>query len=432
MSNLRETYIADIAVFGAGPAGLAAAWQAGMSGQKVCLVEVQDRIGGVMGSCPGMMLGAGYPTGHSIGGFFEEFVQRMYTHKPPVAERRICSLENFGDEVVYQYEYAELILYEMLKEARVDVLLNAITSQVNTQNDKIVSVDVAMINKTVEINAGAYIDCTGNGEIAHRAGVTSQKGNEEGLMMGASLTFFMDNVNCNRVFSDPDAPYFETYAAEGIKKGQLHKSIPQIYMLPAYRKNTVFINTVTVTGVDGTDSQSVLEGTIIAKNRVLELADFLIKNVPGFENSWLSNVGRSVGIRETRKLEGMYKITYDDIFNAVKFEDGIVACDNPLDEVFRDEKTTHYSHEAALKGGYYTIPIRALIPKKIKNLLFAGRCISVDSKAFASVRGMPQCMLMGQSVALAAEMALREGIPVQKVDGKKIASKMRELGVWGI
>lgn len=432
MRDSDGTYVVDIAVFGAGPAGLAAAWQAGMSGKNVCLIEVQDRIGGVMGSCPGMMLGAGYPTGQSVGGFFEEFVDRMYKHTPPVAERRTCSLENFGDEVVYKHEYAELILYEMLKEAHVDIFLNTITSQVNMKNDKIVSVDVAMINKTMEINSGIYIDCTGNGEIAHRAGVKSQKGNEEGLMMGASLTFFMDNVDCDKVFSNSEAPYFEAYAEEGIKNKQLHKSIPQIYMLPAYKKNTVFVNTVTVTDVDGTDSQSVLEGTVIAKRRVLELADFLIQNIPGFEKSWISTIGQSVGVRETRKLEGMYTITYDDIFNGVKFEDGIVACDNPLDEVFRDEKTTHYSHEAALNSGYYTIPVRALIPKKIKNLLFAGRCISADSKAFASVRGMPQCMLMGQSVALVADMALQEEIPVQKVDVKTVSLKMKELGVWGI
>ena len=432
MCNLRDKYTVDVAVFGAGPAGLAAAWQAGMSGKKVCLIEVMDRIGGVMGSCPGMMLGAGYPTGHSVGGFFEEFVQRMCKHNPPVAERRTCSLENFGDEVVYQHEYATLILYEMLAEAGVEVILNAVTSNVVTEEDKITKIDVTLINKTLEVNADIYIDCTGNGEIAHRAGVKSRKGNEEGLMMGVTLTFFMENVDCEKVFSDPDAPYFETYAEEGIRKGELHKSIPQIYMLPAFRKNTVFINTVTVTGVDGTDSYSILAGTITARKRVLQLGEFLKNNIPGFENSWLTGIGPSVGIRETRKLEGMYQVTYDDVFNAVKFEDGIVACDNPLDEVFRDENTTHYSHKAALKDGYYTIPVRALIPKKIKNLLFAGKCMSVDIKAFASVRGMPQCMLMGQSVGVVAQMAIDNNVSVQDVNVKAVSSKMKELGAWGI
>lgn len=432
MYEKNERYMADIAVFGAGPAGIAAAWQAGMDGTKVCLIEVTDRIGGVMGSCPGMMLGAGYPTGNSIGGFFEAFVQRLYNMSPPVAQRRTCSLENFGDEVVYHHEYAVAILYEMLAEANVEILLNAIPAQVRMEGNKIEAVEVTMIDRTLTVTADMYLDCTGNGEIAHRAGVKSQKGNEDGLMMGTTLTFFMENVDCKKVFQDPQAPYFEEYAKTGIENGELHHSIPQIYMLPAFREKSVFINTVTITGIDGTNSRSVLSGTCTARKRVLQLSEFLKKYIPGFENSWVSCIGPTVGIRETRKLEGLYQVTYDDIYKGTKFEDGIVACDNPLDEVFRDEHTTHYSHEAALKEGYYTIPLRALIPRYTENLLFAGKCMSVDMKAFASVRGMPQCMLMGQAIALAACDAQCEGIPVQEIDGKKVAARMRTMGVWGI
>lgn len=427
-----KIYDFEIAVFGAGPAGLAAAYQAGIDGKKVCLIEATDRIGGVMGSCPGMMLGAGFPTGNSVGGFFDIFINRMYNHKPPVAERRVCSLENFGDEVVYNNEYAISILYDMLSEANVTLFLNSIPSKVKTKNNNIENVEVTTIGQNIIINASVFLDCTGNGEIAHKSGIESQKGNENGLMMGATLTFFMENVDCEKVFSDPQAPYFEGYAKKGIESNQIHKSIPQIYMLPGFRKNSVFLNTVTVTGVDGTDNRSILKATTIARKRVLELAEFLKNNIVGFENSWISYIGPSVGIRETRKLEGIYKLTYDDIFNGVKFEDGIVACDNPLDEVFRDEKTTHYSHEAALNSGYYTIPFRSLIPKNIENLLFAGRCVSVDAKGFASVRGMPQCMLMGQSIAIGAIETIDKNIKVQNIDSKKINLKMKNLGVWGI
>ena len=118
----RATHEADVLVFGAGPAGIAAAIAAAREGQKVSLIEVQNVIGGVMSSCPGMMLGSGYPCNKSIGGFFEEFVSRLYHHDPPVAERRACSLANFGDEVVYDYEYALSALYDMLAEADVCLL----------------------------------------------------------------------------------------------------------------------------------------------------------------------------------------------------------------------------------------------------------------------------------------------------------------------
>ena len=110
---------ADVVVFGAGPAGIAAAVTAARESLRVTLVEVQDRIGGVMASCPGMMLGSGYPCGTSVGGFFEEFVGRLYDNDPPLAERRSCGLANFGDEVVYDTEHAISLLYDLLSEAGV-------------------------------------------------------------------------------------------------------------------------------------------------------------------------------------------------------------------------------------------------------------------------------------------------------------------------
>lgn len=422
----------DIAIFGAGPAGIAAAWQAGKDGKNVILVEATDRIGGVMGSCPGMMLGAGYPLGHSIGGFFEEFVNRMYTANPPIAERRACSLENFGDEVVYYSEYGLTILYDMLEEAGVTLLVSSIPEKVLVEENEIKGVECLNSHERFLVEAEMYLDCTGNGEIGYRAGVPYSKGNEEGLMMGASLTFMMENVDWDKAFEDTTDPYIEKYAAKGIEEGKIHKSIPQIYMLKGFKKGSVFFNTVTVTGVDGTDPKSVLKGTVIARKRALELARFMKEEVPGYENAFVSGIGPSIGIRETRRLEGMYSVTYEDVALATKFKDGIVACDNPLDEVFRDENTTHYSHEAALKEGYYTIPFRALVPRKVMNLMFAGRCMSVDVKAFASVRGMPQCMLMGQAIAVAAVEAIENKCTVQEVSGERINNKMKHLGVWGI
>jgi hypothetical protein len=101
--------------------------------------------------------------------------------------------------------------------------------------------------------------------------------------------------------------------------------------------------------------------------------------------------------------------------------------------VFRDELTCRYSHEAALaKGEYYTIPFRTLVPKKIRNLLFAGRTRSVDVKAFASGRGMPQCMVMGQSVGVGAAIANADGCSVQEIDTQRVVRELIALGVRGI
>ena len=433
MKPHRDTHEADIVVFGAGPAGIAAATAAARKGQKVSLIEVQNVLGGVMSSCPGMMLGSGYPCGRSIGGFFEEFAGRLYHHDPPVAERRACSLANFGDEVVYDHEYAISALYDMLAESGVEVIFNSIPCDTRVAEDTIMSVDVVNQRECTRYAAKVYIDCSGNGDIADMAGVGSQVGDERGLMMGASLTFFMVNVNWEQAFAESDDPYYTSYAEKGISEGRIHRTIEQIYMVRGFREGTVFFNTVTVPGVDGTKGESVARGTRIARRRVMELARFCTEEMPGFEKSYVAHIGPTVGVRETRRLEGLYRLTHEDVAKATKLEDGIVACDSPLDEVFRDELTCRYSHEAALaKGEYYTIPFRTLVPKKIRNLLFAGRTRSVDVKAFASGRGMPQCMVMGQSVGVGAAIANADGCSVQEIDTQRVVRELIALGVRGI
>ena len=433
MKPLGVTYEADVVVFGAGPAGIAAAIAAAREKQKVYLIELQNVVGGVMSSCPGMMLGSGYPCDKSIGGFFEEFVSRLYHHDPPVAERRACSLANFGDEVVYDYEYALSTLYDMLEEADVEVLFNHVPCNTHVADDSIGRVEVVNTQGCDIFLSKMYIDCTGNGDVAARSGVPSRSGDDRGLMMGVTLTFFMENVDWYKAFAESADPYFTRYAEMGIAEGRLAKTLPEIYMLKGFRDGTVFFNTVTVTGVDGTESRSVARGAQAARRQVMELARFCREEMPGFERSHLSHIGPTVGVRETRRLEGLYRLTFADVAGATKFEDGIVACDSPLDEVFRDESTSHYSHEAALPPGeYYTIPFRTLVPRRIKNLLFAGRARSVDARAFATGRGMPQCMAMGQSVGVGAALANADSCTVQEIDTRLVVERLIALGVNGI
>ena len=91
------------------------------------------------------------------------------------------------------------------------------------------------------------------------------------------------------------------------------------------------------------------------------------------------------------------------------------------------------THDAIVgQGSYYTIPFRSLVPKQIENLMFAGRIISADATAFASVRGMPQCMTMGQATGTAAALAIRDGSTVQAVDMRELVASLQTQGVRGI
>ncbi len=215
--------------------------------------------------------------------------------------------------MVYDHEHALSILYDMLTEAGVEVLANHLPCHVEMAGDEIVHVDVATTRGVDRFSAGAYVDCTGNGDIAAAAGVPSQMGDDDGRMMGATLTFFMVGVDWDRAFPQGHDPYFTEYAQRGIAAGRLPRTMPQIYLLKGFRDGTVFFNMVTVTGVDGTDPRSVASGTRVARRYVMRLARFCREEMPGFERSHVADIGPSIGVRETRRLEGLYRLTRADI-----------------------------------------------------------------------------------------------------------------------
>jgi hypothetical protein len=161
------------------------------------------------------------------------------------------------------------------------------------------------------------------------------------------------------------------------------------------------------------------------------VARFLIDSVPGFERAQMWGIGPTVGVRETRKLEALYRLTADDLAQSKRFGDGVVACDNPIDDVMRT--SAEMTHDAAAEpGDYYTIPLRAMVPRRTENLLFAGRLVSADPVAFASVRGMPQCIAMGQACGVAAAQALAQGCAVQNIDATVVVATLQLQGLRGI
>lgn len=421
---------ADVLVIGGGTAGFGAAVAAGRAGLKVCLIEAGQKVGGVMAFCPGMPWGAAYPSGRIIGGIMEELAKRLMAMDPPAAEKRPCTLENFGPEILYDHDLAMLTMFEMLEEAGVDLHLGTTATDPHMRGHRIAAVDCCGRQGHFRVEPKIVIDCSGDGDISAKAGVPHTVGDAHGNMMGVTLTFMMVGADCERVFAETD-PYFRRFASKGIAEGRLHPDLAQLYLMRGFHPDTVFCNSVVLRGVDGTDTFAVTRATQEGRRRCDQLARFLRADVPGFGTARMMYLGPTVGVRETRRLEGMYRVTGDDLARGEKFTDGIVCCDNPIDDVMRDSATM--THDAAVgQGGYYTIPFRSLLPQKIENLMFAGRIVSADEVAFASVRGMPQCMAMGQATGTAAAIAISRGLPVQKVPHAELITSLQDQGVSGL
>lgn len=422
-----KTEHTEVLVVGGGTAGFGAAIAAAREGLQVTLLEATSKIGGVMAFCPGMPWGGAYPMDQIIGGIIEELTERLASLDPPAAEKRACTLDNFGPEIIYDHDVATLTMFEMLEEAGVRVRLGTIALEPELVGTTIASVSCCDRHGPITIQPKIVIDCSGDGDISAKAGVPYVLGDASGNMMAVTISFFMMGVEWDRAFADPD-PYFQKYAEIGVADGRLHSDLRKLYLMRGFHEGTVFCNSVHVRGVDGTDPMAVSAATQEGRRRCRQLAEFLRTEVPGFERSHMAMLSPTVGVRETRKLQGMYRLTGKDLACATKFEDGIVACDNPIDDVMRAEgDMTH--HAAIQSGQYYTIPFRSLVPEEITNLMFAGRILSADAVAFASVRGMPQCMAMGQAAGTAAALALRSNIAIQAVPTDDLVRRLSANGI---
>lgn len=421
---------ADVLVIGGGTAGFGAAVAAGRQGLDVMLLEATSKVGGVMAFCPGMPWGAAYPADVTIGGLMQELTDRLCAMDPPAAEKRPCTLENFGPEIQYDHDIATLTMFEMLEDAHVRVRLNATALAPEMDKTRIATVTCYDRNGPFTVTPKMVIDCSGDGDISAKAGVPCTIGDGHGNMMGVTISFHMLNVDHGRAFADPD-PYFSAHAARGIAEGRLHPDLAKLYLMKGFHADTVFCNSVVIRGVDGTDPVAVGQATQEGRRRCLQLAQFLRAEVPGFADARMSGIGPTVGVRETRKLQAIYRITGQDLARGTRFADGIVCCDNPVDDVMRTDASM--THDAIVEpGSYYTIPFRALVPEQIENLMFAGRILCADPVAFASVRGMPQCVAMGQATGTAAALALHAGICVQNTDTEALVASLSAQGINGL
>ncbi|WP_181348073.1 FAD-dependent oxidoreductase [Thalassobacillus sp. CUG 92003] len=438
MSSTIKEHDADVVVIGGGSAGVGAAVSAARKGLQVYLIEPTDLLGGIVAKTLGMPVDGAYPKGKSVGGLCEEWLESLYQNDPPAALRRPCLLPGFEDglarEVMYDPDIAVHKLFEMVENAGVHLLLNATAVDVAKEENKVKSVTYYDRQGAHTLNAKVVIDTSGDGDIADKAEIPFEKGDEKGDMMGATLTFLMQNVDQNKAFDGVEDPFRRELVKQGIEENRLDEDMYNIYMMPGFRPDTVYFNSIHIKGIDGTNPKEVQEGTIEARKRAYELIKFVKEEVPGFENAELEQMAPTLGIRETRRMEGMYTLTKDDVMDGAKFEDGVVCCDCTIDDVVRGEgKDSKVIHVSLIdRGVYYQVPYRSLCPKEVENVLFAGRCFSAETEAFASARGISTSMIMGQACGTAAYLAIKHDTPVQDIDYKELTNDLSAQGVNGV
>lgn len=449
MAQDAKRFDTDVIVVGGGPAGICASIAAAREGAKVLLVEQ----GGFCGGMATLGMVGPFMTSYDrkgermiIRGLFEEIVNRMVERGYAIHPSQVRAGTGFSSWIVLGHDHVtpfepeglKLVLDDMLEEAGVKILYHTQFLRPLMNGGAIEGVEVASKSGLQTIYGKVVIDCTGDGDVAARAGVPFENGNEElGLMQPATMFFHICNCDEKAMDADVQANIHNFYRKDGINYRSFHWRVSQARENGDWTMNRVSlglfrmpkpdewcVNTSRIMNVDATDNESLTRAEIEGRRQAENILNFLRKYVPGCENAKLKSTGSYIGIRESRHIKGDYRLTADDLLSAKVPEDSILLSANSVDVHGRFGPASN--EYVPINGDYYGVPYRSLIAYGVEGLLLAGRCVSADSTAAGAIRVMPPCMAMGQAAGTAAAMAAKAGVSPRSIDAQALRARLKE------
>lgn len=413
----------DVVVAGAGPAGICAAVAAARSGVNVALVERYGVLGG--------NLTAGY-VGPILG-----MVGKGTMRDEVMDLLGVPDNDMIGETgVAHDMEKAKRVLAEFVAREKIDVFLQTPIVD-GILEDMSLKGLVVMTKEGMRIIEGKVtVDATGDGDVAHFAGAPVEKGREDGLMQPVTLEFTLEGVDESQAITcigDVDdvklnGERFLDYCARCARQGLLPKNLAAVRLHPTVRPGQRQVNTTQYNGADATRVQDLFAAEVELRRQIEILVKFFRENLPGYEKCWCMASGDTLGVRETRRVQGEYVITAKELAAGKRFWDVVVH----KAEFIVDIHNPAGAGQAEDKIQYvvpYDLPYRCFVPLKVENLLTAGRCISGTHRAHASYRVMSICMAMGEAAGTAAALCIKEGCTPRSLEVKKLQDVLTEKGV---
>ena len=406
----------DVIVAGGGPAGIGAGYMAAKRGAKTLVLEKSGRLGGM-----------------AVSAMVSPF--SMAT-KHPIA-KEIAGKIGFGGSV--DFHLADVRAYDLLKEVGADVMLHADVLGPTMDGNRVTGVRVHCIEGERTISAKVVIDATGNGIVAAAAGVPYEEGRAgDGLVQPMSIMFTVGGFDPSKRFiccSEEHARSkhcvingrtWEAIVQDEIKAGKLPPEVGVIRLYGGSTKGLNVVNATQVNGLYGSRSADLTKAEIAARKQAAQIVDVMRRHLPGYANARIAEMPAVVGVRETRRFEGVDRLTTEDVLSGRTREDAVARrCSFVIDIHNPAGAGQAHGHDKAVTGGArrvkpYDIPYGALVPKKVDGLLFCGRCLSATHEALASCRVMGNAMATGIGAGAAAADAVKKGIDVRAVDAKNL------------
>ena len=436
----------DVLVVGGGPAGLMAAQAAALvEGTSVMLIENRGSLGGNMTQGLPLLGFLGRKGNEVIKGLPLRFVERL-RERGQATHHRACPLH--VSLTMIDPEGTKRLAWEIMEECGVKVLMYVMCVDTIVEDGRVKGVIIESKKGREAILAKCVVDCSGDGDVAYRAGAPMAYGNDKGIAQPPTLMFSMRGVD-SRKLRDAVADHPDIYDIDFIPneffraddnctmvgfRNQIRQAREQGYKLPVER--TIFmtgmapdewwVNMSRVNGVDSTDPEQYTRGEEICIKQNAEIVRYLKAFIPGFENAYVDRVAPFMGIRESRRIVGEYILTEQDIFDCARFPDAIGVASYPVDlhHPVGGDCTLMWCPDC------YDIPYRCLVPQIIDGLLCAGRNISATHLALASVRVMGPAMCLGEAAGKAAALCVKEGVEPRALNVQKLQKALREEGVY--
>jgi hypothetical protein len=440
---------ADVLVVGGGCAGVAAAIGAAQAGATVVLAEHYGFLGGHATAALAVTIASYYtsppinatpkkptlfPTDHGaghpiIGGVLTTLVDRLVK-----AGGAVAPSPQTGFVVPVDPEVYKAVALEMVLEAGVKLFFHVLAIDFVVDSAGVVVV-FASKEGLVAVKAKVVVDCTGDGDVAAWAGAEFEVGREsDGKTQPMSLLFIVDGFDRtefdNYVRLHPD----HWSGVQGLKKlvdkatakGDLKLTRENILFFGMPRPSQINVNSTRITDVNGLNVSDLTHAEIEGHKQMSEIMKFLQKYVPGFGQAYISQSAIMMGVRETRRIIGEYKLTAEDVLEGHHFPDAIAHGSYPIDMHNPTGKGTVLKKIKA--GEAYDIPLRCLIPTKTEHLLVAGRCISGTHEAQSSYRVIPISIATGQAAGVCAALTTKKGLAPRKVPYLAVQMELRRQG----
>ena len=418
----------DVIVTGGGMAGVGAALATAREGVSVLLIEQGGALGGAAVNSLVMPFMPYYTNVFNnkgeverkllTRGIFEEISQRL----------SVCNRYNIIDEFAdFDAEYLKVVLDRMMSEYGVDVLFHSAVYDVVRNGREITAVKVAAIGGKYEFSAKSFIDCTGDANICALSGCEFQLGREEdGLCQPMTLCFKVSNV-CYEDFLAEKPEILKLYTKYR-EEGKIKNPRENVLTFKPLIDNMVHFNSTRVVRLNPTDPFELSRAEMQAREQMLELFVFLKENFESFRNAQIALSAASIGVRESRMVKGEHTLTCEELLALTKFDDAVAAGNYDIDIHNPEGSGTHHLYFKA--GEYYTIPYGSLVVRDADNLLVAGRCISCDHRAQASIRTMPICCSTGEAAGVAAALLSKQGGCARDINVAEIQKVLLKNGAF--